>query len=98
MKKVAREQIAQKKEEIINACEQLYFRRAEPLQSDKPLFGRLRHSRILQTEEILYLEEACVPYPLAGVMAQYKPAAAKKHVWSTGDQKTAKLEEEKTNG
>ena len=42
-------------------------------------------------EEILYLEEPYVPHPLAGVMAQNKPAAAKeKHVWSTGDQKIAK--------
>jgi len=32
-----------------------------------------------------------VPHPLAGVMAQNKPAAAKeKHVWSTGDQKIGK--------
>ena len=39
-------------------------------------------------EEILYLEELFVPHPLAGVMAQNKPAAAKeKHVWSTGSQK-----------
>lgn len=46
---------------------------------------------ILTPEEILYLEEPYVPHPLAGVMAQNKPAAAKeKHVWSTGDQKTAK--------
>ena len=42
----------------------------------------------LSTEELLYLEEPYVPHPLAGVMAQNKPAAAKeKHVWSTGDQK-----------
>ena len=42
----------------------------------------------LTPEEILYLEELYVPHPLAGVMAQNKPAAAKeKHVWSTGDQK-----------
>jgi len=46
---------------------------------------------ILTPEEILYLEEPYVPHPLAGVMAQNKPAAAKeKHVWSTGDQKIAK--------
>ena len=45
----------------------------------------------LTPEEILYLEELYVPHPLAGVMAQNKPAAAKeKHVWSTGDQKIAK--------
>ena len=42
----------------------------------------------LTAEEIAYLEEPYVPHPLAGVMAQNKPAAAKeKHVWSTGDQK-----------
>ncbi len=45
----------------------------------------------LTPEEMLYLEEPYVPHPLAGVMAQNKPAAAKeKHVWSTGDQKIAK--------
>lgn len=45
----------------------------------------------LTPEEILYLEEPYVSHPLAGVMAQNKPAAAKeKHVWSTGDQKIAK--------
>ena len=53
----------------------------------------------LSPEEILYLEEPYVPHPLAGVMAQNKPAAAKeKHVWSTGDQKIRKEMEEKTNG
>lgn len=42
----------------------------------------------LTAEEITYLEEPYVPHPLAGVMAQNKPAVAKeKHVWSTGDQK-----------
>lgn len=42
----------------------------------------------LTDEEIAYLEEPYVPHPLAGVMAQNKPANAKeKHVWSTGDQK-----------
>jgi len=42
----------------------------------------------LSGEEITYLEEPYVPHPLAGVMAQNKPAASKeKHVWSTGDQK-----------
>ena len=42
----------------------------------------------LSDEDIVYLEEMYVPHPLAGVMAQNKPAAAKeKHVWSTGDQK-----------
>ena len=41
----------------------------------------------LSGEELAYLEEPYVPHPLAGVMAQNKPAAAKeKHVWSTGDQ------------
>ena len=45
----------------------------------------------LTQEEIMYLEEPYVPHPLAGVMAQNKPAAAKeKHVWSTGDQKIGK--------
>ena len=45
----------------------------------------------LSPEEILYLEEPYLPHPLAGVMAQNKPAAAKeKHVWSTGDQKIVK--------
>lgn len=42
----------------------------------------------LTDEELAYLEELYVPHPLAGVMAQNKPAASKeKHVWSTGDQK-----------
>lgn len=42
----------------------------------------------LADDEIRYLEEPYVPHPLAGVMAQNKPAdAGKKHVWSTGDQK-----------
>ena len=42
----------------------------------------------LASEDIAYLEEPYVPHPLAGVMAQNKPANAKeKHVWSTGDQK-----------
>ena len=42
----------------------------------------------LTKEELTYLEELYVPHPLAGVMAQNKPANAKeKHVWSTGDQK-----------
>ena len=45
----------------------------------------------LTGEETAYLEEPYVPHPLAGVMAQNKPAAAKEeHVWSTGDQKIAK--------
>ena len=42
---------------------------------------------VLTDGEIAYLEEPYVPHPLAGVMAQNKPAAAReKHVWSTGDQ------------
>ena len=42
----------------------------------------------LTSDETAYLEEPYVPHPLAGVMAQNKPAAAnEKHVWSTGDQK-----------
>jgi len=42
----------------------------------------------LSAEECAYLEEPYVPHPLAGVMAQNRPANAKeKHVWSTGDQK-----------
>ena len=42
-------------------------------------------------DEIAWLEAPYVPHPLAGVMAQNKPAAAKeKHVWSTGDQKIGK--------
>ncbi len=42
----------------------------------------------LTNEEISYLEEPYLPHPLAGVMAQNKPEnAAKKHVWSVGDQK-----------
>ena len=42
----------------------------------------------LTDEEISYLEAPYVPHPLAGVMAQNKPANAKeKHVWTTGNQK-----------
>ena len=42
----------------------------------------------LSDEEIAYLEAPYVPHPLAGVMAQNKPANAKeKHVWTTGNQK-----------
>ena len=42
----------------------------------------------LTDEETAYLEDPYIPHPLAGVMAQNKPAAAKeKHVWTTGDQK-----------
>ena len=45
----------------------------------------------LSEEELTYLEAPYVPHPLAGVMAQNKPANAKeKHVWSTGDQKLVK--------
>ena len=41
----------------------------------------------LTDAESAYLEEAYVPHPLSGVMAQNRPAAAgQKHVWSTGDQ------------
>lgn len=46
---------------------------------------------VLSMEEIRDLEEPYVPHPLAGVMAQNKPASAKeKHVWSTGDQTIGK--------
>ena len=42
----------------------------------------------LTDEEITYLEAPYGPHPLAGVMAQNKPANAKeKHVWTTGNQK-----------
>ena len=42
----------------------------------------------LSDEELAYLEAPYLPHPLAGVMAQNKPANAKQaHVWSTGDQK-----------
>ncbi len=42
----------------------------------------------LTEEEIAYLEAPYVPHPLAGVMAQNKPANAReKHVWSVGNQK-----------
>lgn len=42
----------------------------------------------LTSEEIAYLDELYVPHPLAGVMAQNTPEAAKAaHVWSTGSQK-----------
>ena len=42
----------------------------------------------LTDEEIAYLEAPYVPHPLAGVMAQNKPASAKeKHVWTTGNKK-----------
>ena len=49
----------------------------------------------LTGEELAYLEEPYVPHPLAGVMAQNRPAFAKeKHVWSTGDQKIGRQENE----
>ena len=49
----------------------------------------------LSGEELAYLEAPYVPHPLAGVMAQNKPANAKeKHVWSTGDQKIESKSEE----
>lgn len=49
----------------------------------------------LSDAEIEYLQAPYIPHPLAGVMAQNKPDAAKqKHVWSTGDQH---IREEKTN-
>ena len=42
----------------------------------------------LTDEEIAYLEAPYMPHPLAGVMAQNKPANAKeKRVWSTGNRK-----------
>lgn len=42
----------------------------------------------LTDEEISYLEAPYVPHPLAGVMAQNKPANAReKHAWTTGNQK-----------
>ncbi len=42
----------------------------------------------LSADEISYLEEPYVPHPLAGVMAQNKPANKNdSHVWSTGSQK-----------
>ena len=42
----------------------------------------------LTPEEIASLESPYVPHPLAGVMAQNKPANAEdRHVWSTGSQK-----------
>ena len=43
---------------------------------------------VLTEDEIACLEAPYGPHPLAGVMAQNKPANAKeKHVWSTGNQK-----------
>ncbi len=42
---------------------------------------------VLDANDIRYLEEPYVPHPLAGVMAQNKPAnARKKQVWSIGTQ------------
>ena len=41
--------------------------------------------------ELAYLEAPYVPHPLAGVMAQNTPKAAKeKHVWTTGEQRIKK--------
>jgi aryl-alcohol dehydrogenase-like predicted oxidoreductase len=43
---------------------------------------------VLSEDETAYLEQPYVPHPLAGVMAQNKPANRNdKHVWSTGSQK-----------
>ena len=43
---------------------------------------------VLTDEEAAYLEAPYVPHPLAGVMAQNKPANKdEKHVWTTGAQK-----------
>ena len=53
----------------------------------------------LSGEELAWLEAPYLPHPLAGVMAQNKPAnAKKKHVWSTGDQKIGQQQEEGNNG
>ena len=51
--------------------------------------GAVKATELELTEaEIEYLEEPYIPHPLAGVMAQNKPANAKeKHVWTIGDQK-----------
>ena len=51
--------------------------------------GAVRATELtLSDEEKAYLEAPYVPHPLAGVMAQNRPAdTAKKHVWSTGNQK-----------
>ncbi|MBR7009888.1 MAG: aldo/keto reductase [Oscillospiraceae bacterium] len=70
-----------------------------------PVVGatRLRHVEgaakavelALTEEEQAYLEAPYVPHPLAGVMAQNKPANAKeKQVWSTGDQRIESKQEE----
>ena len=97
MRKGTQEQIARKREEIINACEQLYqtmsFREITLKEiGNITSFSRPTIYNYFETkEELFYLEEPYVPHPLAGVMAQNKPAAAKeKHVWSTGDQKIGK--------
>lgn len=66
-----------------------------------PVVGATKRSHIedaakadrleLTGDEIRYLEELYVPHPLAGVMAQNgRSDAAKRHVWSTGDQKIGK--------
>ena len=42
----------------------------------------------LTADDCAYLEELYIPHPLAGVMAQNKPANKdERHVWSTGSQK-----------
>ena len=42
----------------------------------------------LTADDCAYLEEPYIPHPLAGVMAQNKPANKdERHVWSTGSQK-----------
>lgn len=46
---------------------------------------------VLTQQEIHYLEEAYLPHPLVGVMAQNTVTASKEaHVWSTGNQKIEK--------
>ena len=43
---------------------------------------------VLTDDERAYLEEQYAPHPLAGVMAQNRPANKnEQHVWSTGSQK-----------
>ena len=48
--------------------------------------GAVRATELaLTSEEIAYLEAPYVPHPLAGVMAQNRPAgAADRHVWPVG--------------
>ena len=55
--------------------------------------GRGQHSWTIDEEHTREIIKRVLelPHPLAGVMAQNKPTAAKeKHVWSTGDQKIGK--------